>query len=132
MIPVKHPARLLKRARALTAGETIIAGDIVRVGSATFRVTPLDTRTVGTLVGSQSRPVFRPAAPPDPLVVATKRARARTTLGRLEALLVERAAARRRLTTALTRLDLVEKKIAALGRTLAEARFASDLNPSKP
>lgn len=68
----------------------------------------------------------------DPMVAATLRARRRTNLGRLEVLLVKRAAARRRLTTALTALDQVEKQIAALAREQAQKTFATDLNSPAP
>jgi hypothetical protein len=64
----------------------------------------------------------------DPMITATKRIRAKTTLGQLEKLLAERAKAQRRVTLARDRLDLINRNIAKLAQTMAEQRFESDLN----
>jgi len=64
---------------------------------------------------------------PDPLIVATKRIRSRTTLGQLEALLAERRKTRARITRALTQLDKLDARIAALGKAMALPLFETQL-----
>jgi hypothetical protein len=71
------------------------------------------------------RPVRKPKV--DPMIAATKRIRAKTTLGQLEKLLADRAKAQRRVTLSRDRLDLINRNIAKLAQTMAEQRFDSDL-----
>jgi len=67
----------------------------------------------------------------DPLITATKRIRRRTTLGRLELLLAERAKAKRRLTLALSRLDRVERELSRLALEQARATFTTELEAAQ-
>lgn len=86
---------------------------------------------VGTLIKTNTPwRFFRVPEQPkvDPMIAATKRIRAKTTLGQLEKLLAERAKVQRRVTLARDRLDLINRNIAKLAQTMAEQRFESDLN----
>jgi hypothetical protein len=58
---------------------------------------------------------------------AVLRARRRTTVGAFEALLEERSRWQRKATIAGNKLAAVQRRLDALTRELAEARFADDL-----
>jgi len=74
------------------------------------------------------RPVFDDVT--GSMLAATKRARARTSLGKLEKLLAERTKWQRRQTIATTKLAAVQKQLDRLANDLASDRFDSDLNSS--
>lgn len=116
--------------RRLRIGEVVRVGDYMDIN---YILVAIDdqSRWIGTLIKTNTPWVFyRPRVKPkvDPMVAATKRIRAKTTLGQLEKLLAERAKAQRRVTLARDRLDLINRNIAKLAQSMAEQRFESDLN----
>ena len=116
--------------RRLRIGEIVRVGDYYMTASDTLVHLTGQSNWIGTLVKSNTPwRFFRVPKPKvDPMIAATKRIRAKTTLGQLEKLLAERAKAQRRVTLARDRLDLINRNIAKLAQTMAEQRFDSDLN----
>lgn len=117
--------------RRLRLGEVVRVGDYYMTVSDTLVLIDNQSNWIGTLVKSNTPwRFFRVPEQPkvDPMIAATKRIRAKTTLGQLEKLLAERAKAQRRVTLARDRLDLINRNIAKLAQTMAEQRFDSDLN----
>jgi hypothetical protein len=116
--------------RRLRIGESVRIGDYMKSGIGLTQVT-LHSIWVHKMIKSNTPwPFYRLRTKPkvDPMITATKRIRAKTTLGQLEKLLSERAKAQRRVTLARDRLDLINRNIAKLAQTMAEQRFESDLN----
>jgi len=116
--------------RRLRIGEDVRIGDYMKSGIGLTQVT-LHSIWVNKMIKATTPwPFYRLRTKPkvDPMIAATKRIRAKTTLGQLEKLLAERAKAQRRVTLARDRLDLINRNIAKLAQTMAEQRFESDLN----
>lgn len=125
--PSTHPENL----RRLRIGDTVRRGDFMEHPDKNLVEVEYPSIWVDTII-RPSTPwrFFRVPEQPkvDPMIAATKRIRAKTTLGQLEKLLAERAKAQRRVTLARDRLDLINRNIAKLAQTMAEQRFDSDLN----
>ena len=122
--------QLPSTARRLRLGDTVRDGDWMMSPDGTVRI-DYESMWIGTLIKASTPWRFYrvPDQPKvDPMIAATKRIRAKTTLGQLEKLLAERAKAQRRVTLARDRLDLINRNIAKLAQTMAEQRFESDLN----
>lgn len=122
--------QLPSTARRLRLGDTVRDGDWMMSPDGTVRI-DYESMWIGTLIKASTPWRFYrvPDQPKvDPMIAATKRIRAKTTLGQLEKLLAERAKAQRRVTLARDRLDLINRNIAKLAQTMAEQRFDSDLN----
>jgi len=133
MPPLNIPSathRIPSAARRLRLGDTVRDGDWMISPDGVVRIN-YESMWIGTLIkASTPWRFFRVPEKPkvDPMIAATKRIRAKTTLGQLEKLLAERAKAQRRVTLARDRLDLINRNIAKLAQTMAEQRFESDLN----
>lgn len=124
------PLNIPSAARRLRLGDTVRDGDWMVSPDGVVRI-DYESMWIGTLIkASTPWRFFRVPEQPkvDPMIAATKRIRAKTTLGQLEKLLAERAKAQRRVTVARDRLDLINRNIAKLAQTMAEQRFESDLN----
>ena len=122
--------QLPSTARRLRLGDTVRDGDWMMSPDDTVQI-DYESIWIGTLIKASTPWRFYrvPDQPKvDPMIAATKRIRAKTTLGQLEKLLAERAKAQRRVTLARDRLDLINRNIAKLAQTMAEQRFESDLN----
>lgn len=122
--------QLPSTARRLRLGDTVRDGDWMMSPDGTVRI-DYESMWIGTLIKASTPWRFYrvPDQPKvDPMIAATKRIRAKTTLGQLEKLLAERAKAQRRVTLARDRLDLINRNIAKLAQSMAEQRFDSDLN----
>lgn len=125
-----RPMQLPSTARRLRLGDTVRDGDWMMSPDGTVRI-DYESMWIGTLIKASTPWRFYrvPDQPKvDPMIAATKRIRAKTTLGQLEKLLAERAKAQRRVTLARDRLDLINRNIAKLAQSMAEQRFDSDLN----
>ncbi|NBR00785.1 MAG: hypothetical protein EBT97_10120 [Actinobacteria bacterium] len=125
-----RPMQLPSTARRLRLGDTVRDGDWMMSPDGTVQI-DYESIWIGTLIKASTPWRFYrvPDQPKvDPMIAATKRIRAKTTLGQLEKLLAERAKAQRRVTLARDRLDLINRNIAKLAQTMAEQRFDSDLN----
>ena len=117
-------------ARRLRLGDTVRDGDWMVSSDGAVQI-DYESIWIGTLIKASTPWRFYrvPDQPKvDPMIAATKRIRAKTTLGQLEKLLAERAKAQRRVTLARDRLDLINRNIAKLAQSMAEQRFESDLN----
>ena len=124
------PLNIPSAARRLRLGDTVRDGDWMMSPDGAVQI-DYESIWIGTLVKASTPWRFYrvPDQPKvDPMITATKRIRAKTTLGQLEKLLAERAKAQRRVTLARDRLDLINRNIAKLAQTMAEQRFDSDLN----
>ena len=124
------PLNIPSAARRLRLGDTVRDGDWMMSPDGTVRI-DYESMWIGTLIKASTPWRFYrvPEQPKvDPMITATKRIRAKTTLGQLEKLLAERAKAQRRVTLARDRLDLINRNIAKLAQSMAEQRFESDLN----
>lgn len=122
--------QLPSTARRLRLGDTVRDGDWMMSPDGAVQI-DYESIWIGTLIKASTPWRFYrvPDQPKvDPMIAATKRIRAKTTLGQLEKLLAERAKAQRRVTLARDRLDLINRNIAKLAQTMAEQRFDSDLN----
>lgn len=135
MPPLNIPSathRIPSAARRLRLGDTVRDGDWMVSPDGVMRIDYGSSSIwIGTLIKATTPwRFFRVPEKPkvDPMVAATKRIRAKTTLGQLEKLLADRAKAQRRVTLARDRLDLINRNIAKLAQTMAEQRFDSDLN----
>lgn len=131
MLKPRAAARIRSKAHLLMVGDTTQPGDYLQlINGANQRVLYLidemDTGRAGKVI-TADHPTYYRVTPEDPMVTMTKRIRAKTTLGKLEKLLADRAIARRRVTLAQTSLDTIEKRIAAMARALAESTFESEL-----
>lgn len=124
------PLNIPSGTRRLRLGDTVRDGDWMVSPDGAVRI-DYESMWIGTLIKASTPWRFYrvPDQPKvDPMIAATKRIRAKTTLGQLEKLLAERAKAQRRVTLARDRLDLINRNIAKLAQSMAEQRFDSDLN----
>lgn len=124
------PLNIPSAARRLRLGDTVRRHDWMVSPDGVIQIDD-GSIWIGTLIKTNTPwRFFRVPEQPkvDPMIAATKRIRAKTTLGQLEKLLAERAKAQRRVTLARDRLDLINRNIAKLAQTMAEQRFDSDLN----
>ncbi len=131
--------------------QKLVKGDIVRCGdviladrgkekvierltdSNAFIGHEINPRTLFTF----ARPIGRPAKPAlDPEMARAKRAvlraRRRTTLGKLEALLAERAGWQRKRTIAENKFAEVQREIDRLATALAREKFDGELSAGTP
>ena len=132
--------------RDLKKGDVVQIGDVIRLACSTNEtriacVVHGNSKWIGMkikdsqvhLIGNTGEPArfAREVRSIDPSIARAKRqalaARRRTTLGKLEALLIERAQWQRRQTIAINKLAETQRKIEALARTLADEKFDSEL-----
>ena len=121
----------------LKPDDVIRAGDVLAKVKPTLSHSPAvqpGSRWVGAKVGDVVKlwdNVWRPVEQPDPVIAkataAAKRARSRTRLGKLEALIDERRRWQRRQTIAQNKLAFLTRAIEGLAVSLADSTFDEDL-----
>jgi hypothetical protein len=123
----------------LVNGDTVRAGDVILRPNRGGASEPLfhPNRWIAHVIGKYTphtfaRPIAAPAKPTlDPEMVRAKRAvlraRRKTTLGKLEALLAERAGWQRKRTIAENKFAQVQREIDRLATTLARSKFDGEL-----
>jgi hypothetical protein len=119
--------------RKLKPGERVREGDEVARKDQKLLWIPAMT-TIGCVVKSDSVSIYiyrRPITEVDAMVAATKRARGKTTLGKLESLIAERIRWQKKVTVAQNKLAGTNKRIAELAAGLAKERFDRDLESNQ-